>query len=470
MKNKNKNGNKRNKYKNKSDYININKKLLNNKKNRKEKSEFINDNIDNIYEIPGYYYDKEKNRFFSLNDAKTLNINFNEKKKVIKTSIKPKIKLSNFNIIRCSKFYDKKILKKNFNRMQSLVQSSFIKMEYDSDKLPNSVYLFYDKKYLLKLDYYSPNNINDRNNNNIFTNIIIHDVINNNFVKKIVIEEIYNDIMIKENNLILIDNITKLSIIKNIDEIIELKDKKIEIKIVNKFNIKLDNIDRISMVYKWPFININNNYYYYLVWNNFYYFEINEPKNKLILPNSDIIYLSKTKLIENNFYCKINKINIQKKYHYINFFINNNKNNNNLKFFFFEAKGDIHYYKFNKNNIFVLKQIISNEMLNNIQIINTLNYGCNNGYLLISNKEDIFYFDIINQTMTRLNMIDNSDNKNIKFKMKIFEYNEDLNCLIYDDDQHIKIFSLDDFNIIKEYKYDDYKYNMLIINNELILI
>ena len=72
MKNKNKNGNKRNKYKNKSDYININKKLLNNKKNRKEKSEFINDNIDNIYEIPGYYYDKEKNRFFSLNDAKTL--------------------------------------------------------------------------------------------------------------------------------------------------------------------------------------------------------------------------------------------------------------------------------------------------------------------------------------------------------------------------------------------------------------
>ena len=72
--------------------------------------------------------------------------------------------------------------------------------------------------------------------------------------------------------------------------------------------------------------------------------------------------------------------------------------------------------------------------------------------------------------MTRLNMIDNSDNKNIKFKMKIFEYNEDLNCLIYDDDQHIKIFSLDDFNIIKEYKYDDYKYNMLIINNELILV
>ena len=69
--------------------------------------------------------------------------------------------------------------------------------------------------------------------------------------------------------------------------------------------------------------------------------------------------------------------------------------------------------------------------------------------------------------MTRLNMIDNSDNKNIKFKMKIFEYNEDLNCLIYDDDQHIKIFSLDDFNIIKEYKYDDYKYNMLIINKNI---
>ena len=92
---------------------------------------------------------------------------------------------------------------------------------------------------------------------------MIHDVINNKFIKKIVIEEFYNDFIIKEENLILIENITKLSIINKINEIIESKDKKLNFHFIKKFNIKIDNIERISMVYKWPFININNKYDYY---------------------------------------------------------------------------------------------------------------------------------------------------------------------------------------------------------------
>ena len=65
----------------------------------------------------------------------------------------------------------------------------------------------------------------------------------------------------------------------------------------------------------------------------------------------------------------------------------------------------------------------------------------------------------------------NNENKSIKYKIKIFKYIEDLNCLIFDDDNLIKILSLDDFTFINKFLYNDYKYNIITINNsELILI
>jgi hypothetical protein len=305
-------------------------------------------------------------------------------------------------------------------------------------------------------------------------------VINNKFINKIVIEEFYNDFTIKENNLILIDNITKISIINNINEIIESKEKKIFINFIKKFNIRVDNIERISMVYKWPFININNNYtFYYLIWNNFYYFdisEINNIKDKLIIINSDIIYLSKKDILYNKIKIKINKINIDKRNHYINFFINiydSIRHDKSPYFYFFTINGEIHCYKFNKNNTFQLKQIITNEILDNIQIINIIPFRNEFNYLIISNQNDIFNLNIKNQTMTKIDYDynKNNDNKSIKYKIKIFKYIEDLNCLIFDDDNVIKILSLDDFTFINKFLYNDYKYNILTINNsELILI
>ena len=58
-----------------------------------------------------------------------------------------------------------------------------------------------------------------------------------------------------------------------------------------------------------------------------------------------------------------------------------------------------------------------------------------------------------NQTVTKISLEENNENKNIKYKMKIFEYNEDINCLIYDEDKYIKILSLDDFTIIEQFLY-----------------
>ena len=75
-----------------------------------------------------------------------------------------------------------------------------------------------------------------------------------------------------------------------------------------------------------------------------------------------------------------------------------------------------------------------------------------------------------NQTITKISLEENNENKNIKYKMKIFEYNEDINCLIYDEDKYIKILSLDDFTIIEQFLYNDYKYNILTTNNDFIII
>ena len=465
---------------------NNNKKFLNNKKSRKEKfyenSEYTlfrngtyseNNKIPrkDIYEIPGYYYDNEKNRYFPLN--------FKEQKKnpkkeeiQLKNSKKDNIGFSNFNLIHYCKIKEKRILKNYYDKIKALKKSDLINIEYEGDKLPNSLYTFYLSKYLLILDYFNPNTDNYILNN--FISIIIHDVINNKFIKKIIIEDFYNDFIIKENNLILIDNITKISIIKDIKELIESKDENILFKFIKKFNINIDNIERISMVYKWPFINIINNFqYYYLVWNNFYFFDIGEINNKITLKNSDALYLSKNQIFgyKNDFL--IRKVYINKKNHYINFFITFDSNGNNKipYFYLFSVTGEIHCYFFNKNNKFKLKSVITNKIMNNIQIINLIPFKNDYNYLIISNKNDILNLNLKHQTMTKIDFNENNENKSIKYKTKIFIFNEDFNSIIFDDNNYIKVLSLDDFTIIKKFLYDNYKYNILTINkSDLIVI
>ena len=230
------------------------------------------------------------------------------------------------------------------------------------------------------------------------------------------------------------------------------------------------------MVYDWPFINSLNNIYYYLVWNNFYYFSNNEyyenENKKLIKNNNDILYIYKEELLNNKYLFKIRKVDINKKFNYINFFINKDKKDKN-NFYFFTLKGEIHKYKFKNNNSFILKQIITNEILSNLPIIKLCYYHDNN-YLIITNQSNIFNFDLLNQTMTEIciknKFNDILDNKGIQYKLKIFKYDEILNCIIYEQDEHIIVLSLDNFVIIKKFKIDYYNYNILTINNIPIII
>ena len=149
MKRKNKYGINKNKGNNKKN------KFLNNKKNRNDiiinKTEIVtsvkNESlIDNnfvkekyIYDIPGYYYDKEKNRYFLLDQLNLGKSNIENKKEEIKTKEHKKEKsiLSNFNIIRSCKLKEKKLMKKYYNRVKSLRESNYLKLEYEGDKLPN---------------------------------------------------------------------------------------------------------------------------------------------------------------------------------------------------------------------------------------------------------------------------------------------------------------------------------------------
>ena len=473
-------------YKSKKNFIK--KKFLNNKKYRQEEdnksdqnknNNQTNNEKDTIYNIPGFYYDKQKNRYFSLKDKdilnemnkKSNNINF-ENKIITKKSNNISNNISFFNMIHSSYILEKKTLQKLYNRVKYLKSSNYIDINYEGEKYPNNIYLFYNNKYLLILDYYTENNNN-------YTTIMVHDIINNKFIKKIIIEEFYNDFIILENNLILIDNITKISIINDINKIINSKNKKLNIDINNKFKIDIKNIERISMVYKWPFIIMDNNIYYYLVWNNFYYFDLNNKKiinknnNILTKFNNEILYLPKRELTQIKYSFKINKMDIIKKYHYINFIINKDKKNKN-NFYLFTSEGEIHKYKY-KNDAFILKQKIVNDLLYNNPIIKIYNYY-NDNYLLISNQSNIFCLDLINQNMTRLtnddeNKIDdNICSKNIKYKIKIFGFNQYLNCIIYEEKDNIIIYSLDDFSEIKKFKIDNYKYNLLTINNDIIII
>lgn len=470
-----KNGKKYYRQKNKN---NNRKYLLNNKTirqkeetNTKIKTDInLNNNPeqDCYYNIPGFYYDKSKNRYFSLKDKEILNqINNKNKEKAENKIIYKKNKnLSFFDMIHFSRIMENKNLKKYFNRANYLKDSNYINIEYDEDKFPNNIYLFYKNKYLLILDY--------SNDNNNSTSISIYDIYQNIFIKKIIIEEFYNDFSIIENNLILIDNITKISIINKINYIIESKDKKLYFDLINKFLIKINNIERISMVYNWPLINYKNEFYYYLLWNNFYYFSLNKDNNnnnKLIKYNNDLIYFPKCELSNDKYLFKISKVEINKKFHYINFFINNDKKNKN-NFYFFTSNGEIHRYKF-KNKSFILKQIITNELLFNLPIIKICYYN-NNNFLLISNEFNIFNFDLLNQTMTDINYKnkykDIFNDKKIKYKIKIFEYDAILNCIIYEEQDHIIIFSLDNYTEIKKFKIENYKYNILSINNTLKII
>ena len=101
----------------------------------------INPEQDYYYNIPGFYYDRNKNRYFSLKDKEILNQinNKNKEKAENKIIVKKNKNLSFFNLIHFSSMMENKNLKKYFNRANYLKDSNYINIEYDEDKFPNNI-------------------------------------------------------------------------------------------------------------------------------------------------------------------------------------------------------------------------------------------------------------------------------------------------------------------------------------------
>ena len=72
-------------------------------------------------------------------------------------------------MIHLSNIMEKKNLLKYYNRVQYLKNSNYINMQYEEDKYPNNIYLFFKNKYLLILDYSTDNPVS--------TSISIYDII-----------------------------------------------------------------------------------------------------------------------------------------------------------------------------------------------------------------------------------------------------------------------------------------------------
>ena len=176
----------------------------------------ITDKNYNIFNIPGFYFDKEKNRYFSLKDKDSLNKVITDKKeknlkKINFSNIIGK-KISNFLILHNSFSFSKKNIEKKIMSKVEYLQTSnkIIKIDSLGDKLSN-VYDLFLNKYFILLDY---------SNEESLTSLLVYDIYEKNIIKKLFINNYYNDFSIVENYLILINNIIKISIINNLDSII----------------------------------------------------------------------------------------------------------------------------------------------------------------------------------------------------------------------------------------------------------
>ena len=356
---------------------------INNDSNNYNKEITIDDC--NNPDIPGFYFDKEKNRYFSLKDKESLNkvISIKKEKNFKNNNFNDTIakKISNFLAMHNSLILNKNDLQTNIMAEAEYLQTSnkIIKIDSLGDKLSN-IYDLFLNKYFILLDY---------SNEESLTSILVYDLYVKNIVKKLFISGFYNDFSIVDNHLILINNITKVSIISNLDNIINSKKNKLNILLTKQNEIHIKNIYSIPMVYKWPFIQYEkrNNTFYYLLWNNF--LTLNIKQNDFIVKrNNNIIYLSNNEISGIPNKIEIKKIFITKDYHYINFVILEYN-----KFYLFTSDGEIHFYKFKKNGKFFLKEKINNDLLNNVSLVKICYYKKSN-FLMISNKGILYNFDL----------------------------------------------------------------------------
>ena len=390
------------------------------KSNKKNK---INDKTINL---PGYYFDKEKNRYFPINNDyfqynnyKNNSITFN--KIILKKN------LSNFFIYKnCKLFNNKEIKNLKFFTNSFLKNFELINIE----KFNNISSLIYKNRYFISMSKDSLN----------YIYLLIFKINDNKYIKKIFFYNFnFDNFSIIKNNLFLISNIKTIYIINNFDEILNNNNNIINYSFINNIVFNFINIKNLLMIYDWPVL-INddiekNNFFYFLVKNCLIYFKCNFINNNQI-KNFETLIFNKENL-NNSFYNIINKKSFNKFEIFINIFIIN-------KFIFlFDKNGKI--YKINKFN-FKTKQII--ECIQNTLPFIEYKIFKKSYIFLINSERNIYLFDYLNNNFILIYKSSNSNN--LIFKKNLLDYNKKGYLFFLNENNKILIYNLFEFSIIKE--------------------
>ena len=399
-------------------------------KKKKKKYNIIKNNNNNIIDIPGFYFDIDKNRYFPIENKNKGSLksysdiieeknNRNINQKIIKYNNIKNNQISNFQLIRYQKFYENSFINKNINK-QNILSNNFkiISLGEKNDNLP---YKIFNEKYLIKLQY-------DFN----YTFLLVIKINNENYIKKFIIEEKFDKFKIVEDSIFLIKNYTNICCLSDFSKLLKNNNENIKISITKLFSLRIPNFKSIPIMYDWPIIQNYHLTFYYLIKNYIFSFLIKH--NEFIKKNSEIIIIDKN--------CFLSKIIYIEKHFFKNEFFFTNFIISSKYIVCFNIDGKIFFV--NRND-YQIKKIINDKM--NFPIIDILKIK-KNIYLLQNSIHSIFLFDKYNKNIDELYI--SSKNNNLIFNQNIMYFDNKINILFFINEYNeIIIYSLFDKNIIK---------------------
>lgn len=418
------------------------------KKRYRENTPISNNNNKNAMELYGFYYDKEKNRYFPINQDLQSNFFKKENKKETKPIKSNWIKTiySTYSLIsRYSKIISNKALYSSFPISKERIKQYNISSL--GDKVSNLPYAIMDKRYIVTMSNSSSMSVLT------FTKISTDSYIkkmffdNNNSTK-------YDNFTITEDStLIIINNFTlhfifQPSILNWLDNI----KQNINFLLSSSIKLQIQKANQIPMMYTWPIISQKEDKYYILIWKAFYIISIDKV-TKVKKKNTETIIIDKFRNDTEGFNVLYKK-NYTKE-SFINLFVNDKT------LLLFEAKGNIYKYSLRSMK---LKQIISNESVSSI--VDIVRYNREMLFFICVDRS-MFSYKIKNNAITML--YKSGSKNNLIFKRNLITIDGDL-VFFKNENNKICAYSLREYEIMKEYNIKDNEYNYIYRNNNIVLL
>lgn len=409
------------------------------KRFRENKNKSNNDTM----ELYGFYYDKEKNRYFPINQDMKNNFFKKEAKKenkIIKKETNNKSIYSPYTMIsRYSKIIDNRVLYYSFPKGKERIKQYNIGTL--GEKVTNLPYGIMDKRYIVTMS-----------NNSSMSVLTFTKISTDNYIKKIFFDNTitkYDNFTITEDNtLIIIYNFTLHFIIQpSILNWLDNKKSNVTFLLSSSIKLHINKMSNIPMMYTWPVISSNDQKFYILIWKTFYIISIDKV-NKVKKKNTETIIIDQF-TTSNDSYSIIYKKTYTKD-SFINVYVNDKS------VLLFESKGNI--YKYSKRSM-KLKQIISNESVSSI--VDIVRYS-KQMILFICDDRTMFSYNINNNNITML--YQSGSKNNLIFKRNLININGEF-AFFKNENNKVCAYSLTEYEIMKEYDLKENEYNYIYNNN-----